>query len=318
MSEINSDQARPSTLESVIGQRQAVEAVKVALAAARNDQSRFEHCLLVGPPGLGKTQISQIIGSEMNSGYREILAQSLASTNDVNALILASKDRGVILLDEVHEAAPDIQVYLFQVMDSRRLTLQSNRKTGGPSIEVKAPDVTLLLATTDEYGVLAPLRQRCRLTLRFSFYSGVELAEICQKRVVALGWQVNDHRIFEEIARRSRGTPRIALNLLQGAHRITRSRNSLILTTEDLETACTLEGIDIFGLGPLDRAYLRAICREPTNLNIIASRLGTHPRTVSQVIEPYLFRIGWVCKDSASRRYMSEMGYTLFADVQNV
>lgn len=300
-----------------MGQRHVVESVRLALAAARNDGTRFDHSLLVGPPGMGKTQISSLIGSEMGSGYREVLAQALSTTNDVNALILSSKDRGVLLLDEIHEAEHEIQCYLFQVMDSRRLTLQSNRKAGGPPLEVKAPDVTLLLATTDEFGILAPLRQRCRLTLRFTHYNSDDLASICQQRAAALGWQVSDPRIFRDIAHRSRGTPRIALNFLQGAYRISRSRNSGVITPEDLETACSLEGIDLYGLGPLDRAYLETVLRGPTNLNVIASRLGIPPRTVSQVIEPYLFRTGWVAKSHSSLRCLTEMGNNLYLDVRH-
>jgi Holliday junction DNA helicase RuvB len=309
MSDVNSAQARPLSLGSIIGQKQVIETVSVALAAARNDGTRFEHSLLVGPPGLGKTQISQIIGQEMSSGYREILAQSLATVADVNAFLMASKDKGVLLLDEIHEADQAVQTYLFQIIDSRKLTLQSSRKSGGTPLQVKCPDVTLLLATTDEYGVLAPLRQRCRLTLRFDFYSPGELAEICSCRARALGWCTDSDEIFLAIAKRSRGTPRIALSLLQAAYRVCRSRNSELIIQEDLHTACRLEGLDESGLGPLDRNYLQVLQEGPAQLNVLASRLGTMSRTVSQVVEPYLIRTGLIQKGGGSKRELTSFGY---------
>lgn len=312
MSEVNSSQARPSSLDSVVGQGQVVESVRVALAAARNDQDRFDHTLLVGPPGLGKTQISQLIGAEMNSGYREVLAQSLVSISDVNGLLLSSRDGGVILLDEIHEADPGLQTYLFQVIDTRKLTVQSGRKSGGPPLQIQCPDVTLLLATTDEYKVLAPLRQRCRLNLRFDFYSCEELAKICGQRAGSLGWIVESNEIFNDIARRSRGTPRLALRLLQAAYRVSRSRSSEIITLDDLSHACRLEGVDQNGLGPMDRKYLEVLQEGPTQLNVLASRLGTLAQTVAQVIEPYLIRAGLIAKGECSRRQLTVKGLELW------
>lgn len=317
MSEVNSSQARPSSLDSVIGQRRVVESVRVALSAARNDQARFDHSLLVGPPGLGKTQISQIIGAEMGSGYREVLAQSLASINDLNGLLLSSRDRGVVLLDEIHEADPGIQTYLFQVIDSQKLNLQSNRKAGGPPLQIRCPEVTLLLATTDEFKVLAPLRQRCRLNLRFDFYSAEDLAEICGQRAGSLDWQVDSTEIFNDIAERSRGTPRLALRLLQAAYRVSRSRSAEVISLEDLSHACRLEGIDQNGLGPMDRQYLEVLRESPAQLNVLASRLGTLGQTVAQVVEPYLIRAGLIAKGEGSRRQLTAKGLGLFGEVAN-
>ena len=315
MSEVNSSQARPSSLDSVVGQGQVVESVRVALAAARNDQARFDHSLLVGPAGLGKTQISQIIGAEMGSGYREVLAQSIEFINDLNGLLLSSRDRGVVLLDEIHEADPGIQTYLFQVIDSRKLNLQSNRKVGGPPLQIRCPEVTLLLATTDEYKVLAPLRQRCRLNLRFDFYSCEDLAEICSQRAESLCWLVESTEIFNGIAKRSRGTPRLALRLLQAAYRVSRSRSSEIITLDDLSHACRLEGVDQNGLGPMDRQYLAVLGEGPTQLNVLASRLGTLGQTVAQVVEPYLIRSGLISKVEGSRRQLTAKGLELLGEV---
>jgi Holliday junction DNA helicase RuvB len=315
MADINSRDARPSSLDDVIGQQQVVETVKVALAAARADGTKFEHSLLVGPPGLGKTQISQIIGTEMASGYREVLAQSLASINDVNGLLLASRDKGVVLLDEIHEADPGLQTYLFQVIDTRKLTLQSGRKSGGPPLQIRCPDVSLLLATTDEFRVLAPLRQRCRLNLRFSFYAAEDLSEICHQRAESLGWQVDSTEIFNDISRRSRGTPRLALRLLQAAYRVSRSRSSEIITLDDLIHACRLEGVDENGLGPMDRQYLEVLGEGPTQLNVLASRLGTLSQTVAQVIEPFLIRAGLIAKGEGSRRQLTAKGLELQREV---
>jgi len=218
---------------------------------------------------------------------------------------------------EIHEADPGLQTYLLQVIDTRKLTLQSYRKSGGPPLQIRCPDVTLLLATTDEYKVLPPLRQRCRLYLRFDFYTAEDLADICGKRAGSLGWIVESTEIFNDIARRSRGTPRLALRLLQAAYRVSRSKSAEIITLDDLSHACRLEGVDENGLGPMDRQYLEVLQEGPTQLNVLASRLGTLSQTVAQVIEPYLIRAGLIAKGEGSRRQLTAKGLELLGEVVN-
>jgi Holliday junction DNA helicase RuvB len=146
-----------------------------------------------------------------------------------------------------------------------------------------------------------------KLLLRFQFYSVDELTILVRQRSQGLRWSV-DEEVFHQIAQRSRGTPRLGLRLLQSCRRVCRSEGKLKITQEHLERACTLEQIDCLGLGPVEQQYLMILAERDTRLNVIASRLGLPPRTVSQVTEPFLLRIGLICKDDQGRRQLTALG----------
>src|SRR4051812_7252838 len=274
----------PTSLSHLIGQRQVIRQVEVALDAAQMDARRFDHAMLVGPPGLGKRAIAQVIACEMAGGFYETLGQSLKSPSDMNALLLGAKDRDVVFIDEAHELRKEFQTALYLALDKRAIFVRGNR---GTPQGIPIADFTLLLATTDEYCLLQPLRDRMKLLLRYEFYSVEELVGVLQHR--ARSWQWNaDGAVLLVIAERSRGTPRLALRLLQSCHRVCRSIGETEITTEHLSKACELEQIDRMGLGPTEQSYLRVLAEGPTRLNVIASLLGLPPRTVSQVTEAFL------------------------------
>jgi holliday junction DNA helicase RuvB len=200
----------PTSLSHLIGQRSVIEQVRVALDAAHQDAKKFDHALLVGPPGCGKTQTAKVVAQEMAADFQEILGQAVQSPADLNALLLGAKARDVILIDEAHELDREFQTALYLALDQRRVLLQTKGRT--PQA-IPLADFTLLLATTDEFKLLQPLRDRMRLTLRFDFYSLEELSDMTQQRAIALGWSV-DVNVYHPIAARSRGTPRLALRLL--------------------------------------------------------------------------------------------------------
>jgi holliday junction DNA helicase RuvB len=163
------------------------------------------------------------------------------------------------------------------------------------------------LATTDEFKLLQPLRDRMKLVLRFDFYSPGELVELLSERSRALRWPVDD-KVMAPIARRSRGTPRLALRLLQAARRVARSEGENAITLAHLERACELEHIDPLGLGPTEKAHLFLLAEGASRLNVIASRLGLPSRTVQEVTEPFLPRAGLVMKDDQGRRQLTADG----------
>ncbi len=200
----------PTSLADLIGQRAVVEQVRVALDAAHQDTRKFDHALLVGPPGCGKTQTAKVVAQEMAADFHEVLGQAIQTSADLNALLLEAKDRDVILVDEAHELDREYQTALYLAVDQRRVLLQTRGRT--PQA-IPLADFTLLLATTDEFRLLHPLRDRMRLHLRFGFYSPDELSELTRRRAAALGWGVGAS-VFPSIAARSRGTPRLALRLL--------------------------------------------------------------------------------------------------------
>lgn len=307
------------SLDQVVGQRLVVEQVKVALQAAKNDGTKFDHAMLVGGPGLGKTQTSQLIGQEMADGYLEVLGQSLSSTDQLNPTLLSLTSRGkrpVLFIDEAHELPREVQTALYLALDQGRIVLQGRNNTRPIRIPIGC-DFTVLLATTHEFQLLAPLRDRMKLVLRFQYYSSTELEHICKGRADSMGWEVETMDLFPSIANRSRGTPRLALRLLQSAYRCTRGRNGKTISIQDLVLACELDGIDGDGLGELDRQYLLILAEAPTPVNVAASRLGIQGKTISDCIEPYLLRTCLIFKDESSKRNLTQKGRDLVESHQN-
>jgi len=292
----------PTSLKHMIGQRNVLAQVAVAIDAAFADQKKMDHALLVGPPGVGKSQTARIIAGEMAADLHEVLGQSISCAADLNALLLAAKDKDVVHLDEAHELDREFQTSLYMAVDQRRIVLNSRSKTGPQSIPLA--DFTLLLSTTDEFCLLQPLRDRMRLVLRFDFYTDDELATLLHQRCRALGWQVQEE-LLPQIGQRARGTPRLALRLLQACRRVCRAEGDSTITDAHLLRACELEGIDEIGLGPTEQQYLDALAGGASRLNVVASMLGLPARTVSGVIEPFLVRLGFVVKDDQGRRELT-------------
>src|SRR5262245_48746229 len=302
--EIN--EIQPSSLSHVVGQRGVVEQVRVALEASFADHRKFDHSLLVGSPGLGKSQLARVIAAEMATDLHEVLGQSIQSNGDLNALLLGAGPKTVCHIDEAHELEKPFQTALYLALDKKQVFLQGGRSRRGPQ-SIPIADFTLLLSTTDEFCLLQPLRDRMKLLLRFDFYSVEDLTTLLRQRSKAVAWRVEE-AVFPLIAQRSRGTPRLALRLLSSCRRVCRSEGRSTVIMADLERACSLEGIDRMGLGPVEQNYLAILAEGSTRLNVIASRLGLPARTVSQVTEPFLIRAGLVVKDDGSRRELTALG----------
>jgi Holliday junction DNA helicase RuvB len=295
--------ASPTSLAHIVGQTTVINQLRVALDAAFEDHKRLDDALLVGPPGLGKSQIASVIGHELATKYHEVLGQSIKHIGDLNALLLAAGDQEVVFIDEVHELNKSFQTSLYLGLDKRRIVVR-----GGRSYQsIPLADFTLLLGTTDEYSLLQPLRDRMRMLLRFDFYSRDELAKIIVHRARALQWAI-DESLPPLIAQRARGTPRLALRLLQACWRVCRAEGERSVTTEHLRKACALEHLDDRGLGPMEQRYLKILAEGASRLNVIASMLGLPARTLSTVTEPFLLRAGLVLKDDAGRRQLTAQG----------
>jgi holliday junction DNA helicase RuvB len=293
----------PSSLAHIVGQRGVLEQVTVALDAAQMDNKKFDHALLVGPPGLGKTAVAKIVACEMASDFHEVLGQSLKTPADLNAVLLEAKEKAVVFVDEAHEMKPEYQTALYLALDKRKVIVNGGKRP----LSMEVADFTLLLATTDEHRLLLPLRDRMRLVLRFDFYGSDELETVVRQRSRALGWTV-DETVFSIIAQRSRGTPRIALRLLQACRRVCRAEGESTITEDQLRRACQLENIDDLGLGPTEEKYLDILSDGGSRLNVLASTLGLPARTLSQVTEQFLIRAGLITKDDQGRRLLTEKG----------
>jgi len=296
--------ARPTSIRHLIGQRNVIKQVEVALDAAQQDCRKVDHALLVGPPGLGKSAVCHVIANEMSTECHEVLGQTLNAPAELNGLLLNAKDRDVVFIDEVHEMKREFQTSLYLALDKQRVFI----KTGNGSPQsIPIANFTLLLATTDEFHILQPLRDRMRLVLRLDFLNEEELAQVVEQRSRALAWEV-EAEVLGEIAKRSRGTPRLALRLLQSCHRVARSLGEDEVGMEHLRRACELEQLDELGLGPNEQSYLRLLTQAPARLNVLASALGLPTRTVSEVVESFLLRAGLIAKDHQSVRHLTAQG----------
>jgi len=241
----------------------------------------------------------------MKTTLYEVLGQSLKTAADLNSLLLeVEQDRSVVHVDEAHEIDRMNQTALLYALDQRRVFLQGS-KSGAQSIPIS--DFTLLLSTTDDYALVQPLRERMKLVLRFQFSTTEDLTTILAQRSEALGWQV-DRRVLPFIAERARGTPRLALRLLQACRRASRADHETEITLEHMRRAFLMEEIDDLGLGRVESDYLTLLASGGSALWAIASTLGLPPRTVSLVVEPYLFRQGLIVKDERNRRQLTRKG----------
>ncbi|QDU82782.1 Holliday junction ATP-dependent DNA helicase RuvB [Polystyrenella longa] len=293
----------PSSLAHLIGQTRVIDQVTVALDACQMDGKIFDHSLLTGGPGLGKTALAQVIASEMASDFHEVLGQSITTPSDLNAVLLSARDKSIVFIDEAHELKKEYQTALYLALDKRKVIV-----SGGKSPKsIALADFTLLLATTDEHCLLQPLRDRMRLTLRYEYYSDDELFTLCKQRALSLGWSV-ENTIFPLIAIRSRGTPRIVIRLLQSCHRVCRSEGEHHIVPDHLFRACELEGIDHLGLDVTEQKYLEIVSNGATRLNVVASLLGLPTRTVSNVTESFLIRSGLITKDDQGKRILTQSG----------
>lgn len=303
-SEIND--VSPTSLNHIVGQRSVVAQVAVALEAAFADNRKFDSAMMCGPPGTGKTALAHVIAQEMATNLHEFLGQSITTPADLNAVLLAAKEKDVVFIDEIHEMDTVYQTALYLALDQKKVVLAGGRSGRGPQ-SIPIADFTLLLSTTDEYALLQPLRDRMKLLLRFEFYADEELTTMLRQRSQALRWKVDDE-VLPKIAQRSRGTPRLALRLLQSCRRVCRSEGKTTITLEHLERACQLEQIDALGLGPVEQQYLTCLAEGASRLNVLASMLGLPARTISQVTEPFLIRAGLIIKDDQSRRQLTAQG----------
>lgn len=294
-----------TSLRHAVGQESVKAQVSVALEAAWADSRKFDSSLLVGAPGLGKSAMAQIIAAEMATTLHEVLGQSIETVADLNALLLGAGEKAVLHIDEAHELDKQFQTALYLACDQRRLVAGGGRSGRSPQ-SIPLSDFTLLLSTTDEYRLLQPLRDRMRLVLRFEFLTTEELAEVVRQRSHALSWPVADD-VPPLIGVRARGTPRLALRLLQASRRVARAEGERAITRRHLERACLLEQTDELGLGPVEQKYLSLLDR-PTRLNVLASSLGLPVRTVSQVTEPFLIRANLIEKDDQGRRLLTVKG----------
>jgi Holliday junction DNA helicase RuvB len=296
----------PPTLNHVIGQKAVIEQARIAMDAAFQDGQPFPSALMTGPPGLGKSMIAQVIAREMASGYSEILGQTLMCPVDLNAILLGAAEKSVLFIDEADELPIFLMTALYRAVEDRRVYLESSSVCKTPRT-IPLPPFTIILASNHEHSIVPQLRDRLRLHLRFEYYTEAELADVLRQRSRSLKWAV-DEQVVALIAQRGRGTPRIALRLLESCRRVCRSLGETIILPEHLDKACSLEGVDTRGLDRQELTLLRMLheSKRPLRLNVIAARLGLPPKSISNVFEPYLLRLGLIQRCAEGRTITQE------------
>lgn len=293
----------PPTLDHVVGQVRAVRQLRTALdahfndrAATKGEEVALPHLLLVGPPGVGKSMLSQIVAAELGSQQHEELAQNIGTPGHLQGLLMLAEPGDVIFVDEIHELPPNVQTTLYRALEERKLFLGGDRKS------LTLPPFTFVAATTDEWALSKPLRDRFKIVLRLEHYGVDDLEKLVQQRAKRLGWPISGDAV-KAIASRGRGTPRLAIRLLEAARRQARAENADTITADHFQRMCEVEGVDSLGLDCTERRYLELLraAQGPVRLNVIATQLGLPRQTIEGVIESELLRLGLVTKGEEGR-----------------
>lgn len=300
--DLSNRQITPPTLKHFVGQGLVVEQVKVALDAAVAENEPLVPMLMLGPPGLGKTLVAHIMAKELAVPIYEVLGQNLALLSDLQGVLLDATDRSIVFVDECDEMPPYAQTALYKAVEERKIYVEGNVHSGRKPQVVPLANFTLILCSNHEHSIVQPLRDRMKLVLRFEYYSAEELTRLLQQRAKALGWAI-DNGVLAEIAKRGRGTPRLAIRLFEACRRTCRSEGDTTITMKHFERTCYLEAIDSMGLDRTETQILEILkdASGPVRLGVIAARLGLPTRTVSECSERYLLQQGLISKTSEGR-----------------
>lgn len=298
--------AEPDSIYQMIGQTQVKNQVITAIDAAQQDGGRFESPVLcVGPGGCGKSQTAKCIANMLGADFRVVLAQAMKTTGDVAACFLEQKAGSVLLLEEASGLSDAVQLAMYLAIDSKKVFVPGRNRS---PVALDLEPFILLLNTTHEFTLNDSLRQRCRMILRFQHFSEGELRLIAKQRATALGWQVVDE-VFDEAAKRGRGTPRLVLRLLNASQRTARSEGAGSVTMDHFRKTVLMEAVDRKGLDINEQRYLQILLEGPQRVNVIASKMGLPRKTVQEVIEgDYLLRSSMVAKTEDSRRVLTPEG----------
>ena len=295
---------RPKTLKEYIGQEKAKENLAVFIEAARKREEALDHVLLHGPPGLGKTTLAGIIAQEMGAGIRITSGPAIEKPGDLAALLTNLNEGDILFVDEIHRLNRSVEEILYPAMEDYALDIIVGKGPSANSIRLDLPKFTLIGATTRAGQLSAPLRDRFGVTLRLELYTPEELAKIVTRSAGILSVDIVPEGAYE-IARRSRGTPRIANRMLRRVRDFAQVKADGVITKDVADQAlCALE-IDYLGLDPVDRRMLGAIIDNynggPVGLETLAATIGEESVTLEDVYEPYLMQLGFLTRTPRGR-----------------
>ncbi|MBL0000559.1 MAG: Holliday junction branch migration DNA helicase RuvB [Sphingomonadales bacterium] len=295
---------RPKTLDEFVGQKAARENLRVFIEAARTRGDALDHVLFFGPPGLGKTTLAQIVAREMGVGFRATSGPVIAKSGDLAALLTNLEDGDVLFIDEIHRLNPAVEEILYPAMEDRALDLMIGEGPSARSVRIDLPKFTLVGATTRQGLLTTPLRDRFGIPVRLTFYSVEELEKVIRRAASLLELAIADDGA-REIARRARGTPRIAGRLLRRVRDFANVAGEASVSAKVADAALNRLEVDALGLDAMDRRYLTMIADiyrgGPVGVETLAAGLSEPRDTIEEVIEPFLIQLGLIARTARGR-----------------
>ena len=295
---------RPKKLDEYVGQEKIREQLEIFIDAAKKRNEPLDHVLLFGPPGLGKTTLANIIAKEMGVNLRQTSGPVLEKTGDLAALLSNLEENDVLFIDEIHRLSPVIEEILYPAMEDYRLDIMIGEGPSARSVKLELPPFTIIGATTRAGMLTNPLRDRFGIVSRLEFYTRQELTKIVIRSAGLLEVEI-DKEGANEIANRSRGTPRIANRLLRRVRDFAEVKSEGKINKLIADDALIMLDVDLIGLDLMDRSFLLAIIEKfsggPVGLDNIAAAIGEEKETIEDVIEPYLIQQGYLMRTPRGR-----------------